>query len=315
VSVVEHVKTNKWDWSRSRAAQLVFFGNYFYGLCAVALSVEAALQQERPLNEWLYYALSFAVTVVYYTKAYVTSNPHHGTSKRSAWYYKHRVLVRNSQWFFAAFIFVGGFVYVYRHFNALVGLPLAHWLLVALFPAVALLYYGIDNTKFGAVNLRRVGWLKPFIIGFAWAGLVTVYPVVFGGVERGDVYTPTLIGALLFLKNFMFISVLCIMFDVKDYATDHNVQLKTFVVEFGLRKTIFYILLPLCVLGLGSFIVYGLVRDFSTMKILINTVPFVALISVAYSLQRRKTIFYYLVIIDGLMLVKAACGITAMLFF
>jgi hypothetical protein len=303
------------DWSHSKLVQFIFFGNYFYGLCAVALSVEASLQQLYPLNEAFYYLLTFAVSVLYYTKAYVTSNPHHGTSKRSAWYYKNRKLVNASQGLFAMAVVIGGTYYAYKHFNALVVMSLTQWLLLAVFPAVAALYYGIDNTKFGAVNLRRVGWLKPFIIGFAWAGLVTVYPVVFSCVEREVVFVPTIIGALLFLKNFMFISVLCIMFDVKDYATDHNMQLKTFVVEFGLRKTIFYILLPLCVLGLGSFIVYGLVRDFSAMKILVNTIPFVLLITVAYSLQRRKSIFYYLVIIDGLMLMKALCGTTAMLCF
>jgi hypothetical protein len=43
-------------------------------------------------------------------------------------------------------------------------------------------------------------------------------------------------------------------------------------------------------------------------------IPFVALIAVAYSMHRRKSIFYYLIVIDGLMLVKALCGITAMTF-
>ena len=113
----------------------------------------------------------------------------------------------------------------------------------------------------------------------------------------------------------MFISVLCIMFDVKDYADDQNQRIKTFVVEVGLYKTIFYILIPLCILGLGSFVLYAALRDFSIFKILINIVPFIALMAVAYSLQQHKSIFYYLVIIDGLMLVKAVCGIIGMTFF
>jgi hypothetical protein len=36
---------------------------------------------------------------------------------------------------------------------------------------------------------------------------------------------------------------------------------------------------------------------------------------VAYSLSRRRPIIYYLVIIDGLMLVKAICGSVAMIWF
>lgn len=104
------------------------------------------------------------------------------------------------------------------------------------------------------------------------------------------------------------------MFDIKDYAADHNRQLKTFVVKAGLRKTIFMILIPLCLLGLTSFIFYGIIRQFSLLKISLNVIPFIALIAVAYSMHRRKSIFYYLIVIDGLMLVKAVCGITAMTF-
>ena len=105
------------------------------------------------------------------------------------------------------------------------------------------------------------------------------------------------------------------MFDIKDYAADHNRQLKTFVVKAGLRKTIFYILIPLCIAGLDSFLLFGIARQFSLPKILINVIPFVSLIAVAYSMHRRKSILYYLVVIDGLMLLKALCGTIAMIYF
>ena len=105
------------------------------------------------------------------------------------------------------------------------------------------------------------------------------------------------------------------MFDIKDYAMDYNAQIKTVVVKLGLRKTIFYFIIPLCIIGLGSFVVYALSQNFSTLKILINAIPFLLIITVAYSMYSRRSIFYYLIIIDGLMLVKALCGITAMVFF
>ena len=106
----------------------------------------------------------------------------------------------------------------------------------------------------------------------------------------------------------MYITMLCIMFDIKDYAADHNHHLKTFVVRYGLRKTIFYILIPLTVIGLGMFVIYAALMNFPLLRILINTIPFILLIIVAYSMHRRKSILYYLAIIDGLMLVKALCG-------
>ena len=111
----------------------------------------------------------------------------------------------------------------------------------------------------------------------------------------------------------MYISLLAILFDIKDYAADHNKQLKTFVVQMGLRKTIFYIIIPLTIAGFLSLIAFAYSLHFPLLRIIINSIPFILLILVAWSLQRRKSILYYLVVIDGLMLVKALCGITASL--
>jgi len=199
-------------------------------------------------------------------------------------------------------------------FSRILDISLLQWCLILIFPVAAVLYYGL-NTRLGKYNLRSIGWLKPFVIGFIWAGLVTVYPVVFYDMINNSNYALNPIGVFLFIKNFMFVSVLCIMFDIKDYAMDYNAQLKTFVVKVGLRRTIFQIIIPLCIVGLASFLFYGIQRGFHWMKLSINVIPFLLLIVVAYSLHNRRSVLYYLIIIDGLMLVKAVCGSLAMLYF
>lgn len=292
----------------------IFFGNYFYGVCAVALAIEASLQQRIPLNSMPFYIFLFCVTTLYYTKAYISEKRTNKGNPRSDWYWEQRKFVFWSQVALTFITAIYAAWLLYHHINFIFRLPLLHWALMLVFPAVAALYYGINHPYFRKYRLRNIGWLKPFIIGFVWAGLVNIYPLIFYDIEHELAYVPDIIGILLFIKNFMFIAVLCIMFDIKDYAADHNRQLKTFVVNVGLRKTIFYILLPLCLLGLSSFILFGVNRQFSLLKILLNVVPFVALIMVAYSMHKRKSIFYYLIVIDGLMLVKAVCGITAMTF-
>ena len=83
------------------------------------------------------------------------------------------------------------------------------------------------------------------------------------------------------------------------------------MVRLGLRKTIFFLVIPLSSWGLATFVIYAVLRDFPLARILINTIPFILLITVAWSLRQRKTILYYLAIIDGLMLVKAICGIVS----
>lgn len=298
-----------------RFIRFFFFGNYFYGLCTVALSVEAALQQGFPLNAWAYYAAVFCAAVYYYALAYITEGAADKTNLRSVWYAGNYKLIKRSQSLLLLLLFLFAGLFLWQGVWQPLQIPLSNWALFLAFPFAGLLYYGLSGKGIGQYTLRRIGWLKPFAIGFVWAGLVTVYPVLFHQLQKGLSYIPTLVGALLFIKNFMFITVLCIMFDIKDYAGDHNFRIKTFVVMNGLRRTIFFILLPLCFLGLASFVCYGLVRHFSQERIFLNLLPFAALIAVAYSMHRRRSIFYYLIIIDGLMLVKAVCGIVGVWFF
>lgn len=292
-----------------------FFSNYFYGLCAIALSIEATLQQQYPLNSLEFYIFSFAVTVLYYTRAYITERPSIDPNPRSQWYWENRKAVANSQVFFTIIAIIYVSLLLYQHHAFVLELPEYHFLLLLLFPAVSILYYGINHPRLATLKLRNIGWIKPFIIGFVWAGFVNIYPIIFYNIENEVTYISGTINEFLFVKNFMFITVLSIMFDIKDYGADHNRQLKTFVVKAGLRKTIFFILIPLCIAGLGSFIYYAQIRVFSLQKMVLNILPFLLLITVAYSLHRRKSIFYYLIVIDGLMLVKAACGIIAMIYF
>ena len=295
--------------------QFIFFGNYFYGICAVALSVEASLQQRLPLNDAVCYILIFLCTVLYYTVAY-TSEPHVKTGNaRLKWYARHSaIIVLTQRWYTAVVVGLAGYFF-WQYWSHLDVLDRKDWFLIGVFPVVGAFYYGIGSGAFGQYNLRRIGWLKPFIIGFSWAGMVNVYPALYYTVQHQVPYVISLVGGLLFIKNFMFISVLCIIFDIKDYADDANQRLKTFVTEVGLRKTIFYILIPLSLLGLGSFLLYGTIHGFSWEKLLLNSIPFALLLAVTYSMHRRQSIMYYLMIIDGLLLVKAVCGTAAMIWF
>lgn len=307
-SAFEYLKVNK------PIIAYIFFSNYFYGLCAVALSIEASLQQLIPLNSLSFYIFIFALTALYYTKAYITEKRTSKGNPRSDWYWDNKNFVVASQVFLTAIVVIYLGIILYKHFGFILHFPLVHWVLMLVFPFFASLYYGINIRLKNRISLRNVAWLKPFVIGFVWAGLVNIYPMIFYDIEHELEYVPDIIGILLFIKNFMFVTVLSIMFDIKDYAADHNLRLKTFVVNVGLRKTIFMILIPLSLLGLSSFVLFGIIRHFSLLKITLNVIPFILLIMVAYSLHKRKSIFYYLIVIDGLMFVKALCGITAMTF-
>ncbi len=297
-----------------RLVRLLFFGNYFYGICVTALAIEANLQHGLPLNDLSFYLWLSSGSILYYTYAYQSEPENFSLNDRSRWYKTYRKQVNTSQISLLLFFTLGSVSWLRRFSAGLSSLELQDYLLIMVFPLAALMYYG--NTVFThfTYNLRNNGWLKPFVIGFVWSGLVTIYPVLFLSAENGTSFTLSITSLIFFLKNFLFISVLSIMFDIKDYAADHNQRLKTFVVRIGLRKTIYYILIPLSVLGLSTFLIHAVQQKFAILSILINTLPFILLIIVAYSMHQRKSILYYLAIIDGLILVKACCGIIGISF-
>jgi hypothetical protein len=290
----------------------IFYGNYFYGLCAVALSIETLLQQKAALpSPWFFIAV-FCVSVVYYSRAYITERPSNRYNDRLTWYLRNKNFIKWSQIILT--LFATGLVVLFltKHGRKFFELSLLEVILIGIFPVTGVFYYGLSGTKY---SLRNIGWLKPFVIGFAWAGMVTIYPPVFSTIENEIPFELTVIASLLFLKNFMFVSVLCIMFDIKDYVSDSNQNLGTFVVKSGLRRTIFVIIIPLCLIGLGTFILYGVHKNFHIMRILLNVIPFLLLLITAYSLFKRRNLLFYLIVVDGLMLVKAVCGSVAVVYF
>lgn len=289
-----------------------FFGNYFYGACAVALSIEANLQQQYPLNESYYYVLVFTLSTWFYTIAYIT-DPSLSTSKnpRTNWYIQNRKFVKYSQLLCLIVSILIGFYILCIYWQELWHIRINQLITLLLTPLAAVFYYGLSFLP--TYNLRKIGWLKPFVIGFTWAGLITIAPIIFYNLTHQSEQGISPIGWWLFLKNFMFISVLCIIFDIKDYAVDSNHNVKTFVVRKGLRFTIFSIILPLTIAGLISFLIFGTYNHFSQTRLTINVLPFIALMGACYALQERRNIFFYLIIIDGLMFFKAACGIIASL--
>ncbi|MCW3116913.1 MAG: hypothetical protein JWM28_995 [Chitinophagaceae bacterium] len=294
----------------SKIIKFFFFANYFIGILAIALSIEAVVQLELPFNSAFYYLLLFCATVVYYTYAYtrpltyaVSINP------RTEWYSNHRNFIKQSQLLLLCLCVASGIYIVGNNYKNILGLPLPYWLILFIIPASALLYYGLLPQSFLMLNLRNTGWVKSFVIGFVWACCVNLLPLVLLKIEQGHFTAEPVLVLWLFIKNWMFCTVNAIMFDMKDYADDANRQLKTFVVRMGLRKTIFVILYPLLIIGVISMAAFAWSRHFGYVTFLFNLIPFICLLIVAYSLHRRKSILFYLVVIDGLLLVKALCGI------
>lgn len=316
----------------NRVIEFIFFGNYFYALCVLSLAIEASLQQGVQLNHPSFYILLTSGTVLYYTYAYmgeisfriaflrkeIKLTPpaeYHYYNRRTNWYHRNDRLLNITQIILLVIALYSAFDLAFIRLSHIFSLTLFEWVMLLTVPFVALFYYGNEFFPFFKINLRKTGWMKPFVIGFVWAGVVTIYPPLFRQWQLDLHYSFDIMALWLFIKNWMYVAVLAIMFDIKDFADDANRKVKTFVVRAGLRKTIFLILLPLIIIGLISFSIFAYEMSFGRMHYLINLIPFILLIIVAYSMHRRRPILYYLIIIDGLMLLKGVCGIIGVLVF
>lgn len=299
-----------WRLGLRKIINTIFYGNYFYGLCAVALAIEAAVQQHYPMPDVLCLVLIFILPLLYYTQIYLDAHSRF-ENPRLEWYCQNRkpIIIRHS---LSAIVFLLISLYVIlinqNNFNKQ---SFANYLIVSVFPLAAIAYNG---SKWG-FNLRRVVWLKPFVIGFVWAGVVTIYPIFYYNFTQGIDAPFTLLEGLLWFKNFMFIAIIGIIFDIKDYAEDYQEHFETIVTLLGLRRTLTFLIMPLTLLGLCSFVLYAFQHQFSMPKILLNVIPFILLLQSAYALSRPRSILYYLIVIDGMLLVKAVCGIVGMLWF
>ncbi len=290
---------------------ILLFSYSFYGFSAVALAVECNLLSGLPLNEpWLYVIL-FAGTVLFYSFSYQYDPRPLPDNQRSQWIRRNRKEFMGFQPLLILIAILSGLTYLvqlpvlqtYQYFE--VGI------LLALFPLLGMLYYGIAFPGLFRIRLRQFGWFKPFIIGLVWAGCVSFMPWLMKQWENNGFQIPSKGIMFLWLHNAMFISVIAILFDIKDYAADHNQALKTFVVRVGLRRVIFSVVLPLNLTGITALLLVHQTLNIQLPGLVLLIVPMLLLLFVAFSLQKKRSVTWYLLIIDGLMPVKALFGIGA----
>jgi 4-hydroxybenzoate polyprenyltransferase len=289
----------------------LFYGHYFYGLCAAAQVAETTAQLALPQNWWLY-CLSFVVTTLFYNYPYSRPGAN-STDPRVIWHARHR---RGWRWIQRAtlvMVFVLVAWMLWRHHDALQHMTVIEWAALLVFPAVGALYYRVPRLS-PRLSLRRVGWLKPFVIGFVWSGLVVAYPILFARLQYGVVVPLAVLPVMLFIKTLMFVAVLAMLFDIKDHEADRRHGVGTIVALVGLEATLFRVSIPLTILGMATFVSYALMHELSAARMALVLAPFVLLVAGILSLRTPRPIIYYLTVIDGLMLAKAFLDVLSMQF-
>lgn len=295
---------------------VLFYGNFFYGICAIVLCIETNYLYGIPLNGKHFYSIIFAATVFYYTFTYLKHSPKFKINERDIWYKLNYESLRQINNIILLFLIADIAFFIGKHESSFKKLSAINIGQILVFPAVAAAYT-FNILPFPEMRkLRRIGWLKPFIIGFIWSGLTSIYPIIIYHVQyniTGNIINTTL--GLLWLKNFIFITMLCVLFDIKDIEIDRLEGLKTFPVQLGITNTIAFVIIPLI---LSSVLVIlkanALANNDSYTSLALNLFPYILLVYFSNTLQNHQKIMYYLFAIDGLMIVKAVCSILSLSF-
>lgn len=297
---------------KNRVIENIFFSNFFLIVLSLALNIETNIKIGLPFNSISYYLFICSITVLFYLYAYrIPKRVKSSNNPRTQFYIDHRKAVQYFTFFLLAVAFFSG---INLAIKCLPNYEVLSWKWFFVLFFTALLSFGYYDLKIG-ISLRKTMLLKPFLIGWTWAITTVFLPVLFLMLKNETYYTLDAKFYFLFSQTFMYCVVNAILFDLKDYEDDSNRNLKTFVVKYGYHFTLNRIILPLVFLGFLSFVIFGIWYGLPLHRILFMLIPIVCLAIFAFKLNRPKSILYYLIAIDGMILLKAICGILSVILF
>ncbi|OJV52993.1 MAG: hypothetical protein BGO31_04365 [Bacteroidetes bacterium 43-16] len=288
-----------------KALKFLFFGNYFYGFCAVGMALETYSTLDVGIDYALLLLLLISV-ITFYTHAYRFAHLGFDGSlskqqfyyQRNLWYYINYKKLKWLQLFNAvALCFLSYELFIHP---VPISWSARDYTLLIITLLAGLCYIGAG--KFSGRNVRAG---KNVIIAWVWAGMTTALPIA-GHELDADKWLPFL---LLFVENFLFVLVLSIVFDIKDYVLDATNGLATIPTKLGFKKTLKRTIIPLCVV---LFFVHladlFIVDDLNIGWKALSFIPFLFLLALPRLLKRRQSLLFYLFIIDGMMLFKGLLG-------
>ena len=267
----------------------LLYSSVFISVCAFALTIETYLLAELPISlpmavfvflaTLFTYNLSSIQSVVLRRKGQTATEP-------ASWWYRHR---KGMAIVGVAGISLAAIVYFYF------GLRLNFWFVLHL--AIISIGYTIPIVyrRKTVKPLRRVPLLKVFLIAYVWAVVTGMFPLMDAGIAVLDTQAME-----LFLRRFLFILALALLFDIRDYTYDRHTNTLTVPGLIGVTYT--------KLLSLGLLLLYAVIvmqsESGATMAALLTSTAGAALV-VWLSSELRPRV-YFLLFADGAMLLHAA---------
>jgi hypothetical protein len=248
-------------------------------VCALAQVIVTYAVFSIPVNyqNTSYLAFVFLSTYLQYNvqRGYLV-NQTNSNSERSKWLVKHKKTLLLS---------VGlAFITVLFLCNSLSAMSITIMVIAEL---ISTLYY------LPPFNIRKHGYLKPFIISSIWVISCAAVPLIENNILTHH-------SALFLIAQFCFISVLCILFDIKDSVDDFISGVNTYANRFGISITK---LICLIILIVGGFSFYTFTENIYLL-IAMMSIFIISVITILISKEKYHSFYFYLWV-DGLLILQS----------
>ena len=256
----------------------------FVAFCAVALAFQTVLLLALTVDVYLYGFIFFA-TLCSYNFYWLLSKYSFRPEIPIA------VFLRKESTEFLVFgLAAVGLIFCYFQLHLPIYVIITAILLTGLY-AIPLLPFGV--LKF----TRKAGVLKTSLLAFTWSYVTVIIPL-----QREEL---VLSGLELFIltRRFLFMLMLCIIFDNRDIAVDKIRGLRSLATDLGAKAMRLLIYSIFIILFVSNFLFryYG-VSIPQTIALQVSTIAL--LVTYYYSTRKQDYLFYYF-FVDGMMLFSA----------
>jgi 4-hydroxybenzoate polyprenyltransferase len=255
------------------------YGNVFIALCAFAQVLVTYHFFPIPVNfdnnSYLLFVLLATYLQYNVQRGYYIINHVNPDSPRSKWVLKHKKIMGYT---------IGASLIVLLFLcNKL------SWQSIAIMVGaeiISTLYY------LQPFNLRRHGYVKPFLISAVWVISCSLVPLI-----ENQLLTEHSIWFMA--SQFVFISVLCMLFDIKDNDKDFLSGVNTYANRFGVTVTKVICAL-LIIIGFTCFYVFKSDASSSIGSIILRLL---LLLTILHTNDNRHAFYFYLWV-DGLLIIQ-----------
>lgn len=278
-----------------KISDFFLFGSIFISLCAVAMCIETNLLLDLPLNDHSFYLFVFGATLVQYNLHYLFKTTAVVNSRRLAWSLKnkrtHKILIA-----------AGLILIIYSLFS----FHLHHFIILLILGAIAFLYSFPFLPFKQKKRIKDFGLMKIITLALLWT-LVTVWLPVAEANYSGLSFQ------LIFIRRFIFIFILCLLFDIRDTEVDRKENIATLSVMLGERKSYILCYFLLIIFAALSVVQFIYVPDTIQLAAMLVSAA-VTVVTIEFS-KRNNSDIVYLAYIDGMMLLQALLVIIGSVYF